>query len=117
MLAVVVVVAVLAIASGASDGTSTARILAGTVGLLASGAVLGVAIGAFLHRPLVRSPAWTVVAALVAIMLVVLLPPVRDVLHDADHARIGGVAALLLVSLLSAALAGWSTAALAARTS
>jgi hypothetical protein len=117
MLAVVLVVAVLAIASGASDSTSTARVLAGTVGLLASGAVLGVAIGAFLHRPLVRSPAWTVVAALVAIMVVVLLPPVRDVLHDADHARIGGVGVLLAVSLLSAALAGWSTAALAARTS
>jgi hypothetical protein len=46
---------------------------------------------------------------------VVLLPPVRDVLHDADHARIGGVGVLFAASLVIAAVAVWSAAILAAR--
>jgi hypothetical protein len=50
-------------------------------------------------------------------MAVVLLPPVRDVLHDADHARIGGVGILFVVSLAVAGGAGWLAAALAARSS
>lgn len=115
MVAAVGVVSVLGIASGSRDGASAPTIVAGTVGLLASGALLGVAIGAFLHRPLVRSTAWTVVVALVAIMVVVLLPPVRDVLRGADHARIGGVGILFVASLVIAAVAGWSAATLAAR--
>jgi hypothetical protein len=85
------------------------------VGLLASGALLGIAIGSFLHRPILRSIAWVVVIALVAIMVVVLLPPVRDVLHDADHSRIGGVGVLLVVSLVLAGVANWSAAVLTAR--
>src|SRR5262249_30881110 len=117
LLTAVAVVSVLAIVSGSRDGASWATIFAGTVGLLATGALLGVAIGAFLHRPIVRSTAWTVIAALVAIIVVVLLPPVRDVLHDVDHARIGGMGALLAVSSVLTAAAVWCAAALAARTS
>jgi hypothetical protein len=117
MMVAVGVVSVLGIVSGTRSGTSLATIVAGTVGLLASGALLGVAIGGFLHRPLLRSTAWTVVAGLVAIVVVVLLPPVRDVQHDADHRRIGGVGVLFVVSLAVAGGAGWAAAALAARTS
>ena len=82
-----------------------------------SGALLGTAIGAFLHRPLVRSTAWTVLVAVVAIIVVVLLPPVRDVIRDADHGDIDGVGILVVVSLVVAAIAGWSAAQLAARAS
>jgi hypothetical protein len=117
MLAVVLVVSVLAIASGSSDRASEWTVVAGTAALLASAAALGVAIGGFLHRPLLRSSAWTVVAGVVAIIVVVLLPPLRDVLHDVDRARIGGVGVLLVVSVVVVALAGWSAAALAARRS
>jgi hypothetical protein len=117
MLTTVVVVAVLAIASGSRDSASWATIVAGTLGLLASGALLGTAIGAFLHRPILRSTAWTVVVALVAVMIVVLLPPLRDVLRDADHARIGGVGVLVVVSTAVAVGAGVVAAALAARRS
>ena len=117
MVVTVVVVSILGIVSGTHSDASTATAVAGTVGLLASAALLGVAIGAFLHRPLLRSTAWTVVAGLVAIMVVVLLPPVRDVLHDADHARIGGVGVLFVVSLAIVGAAGWAAAALASRAS
>jgi hypothetical protein len=117
MGAAVVVVAVLAIVSGSHDGTSWPTVIGGAVGLLASGALLGVAIGAFLHRPQLRSPAWTVVIALGAIMAVALLPPVRDVLRDADHGRIAGVGGLCAVALAVVLLAGWASAVLAARTS
>jgi hypothetical protein len=117
MAVTVLVVAVLAIVSGSRDGASSAAIVAGTVGLLASGALLGVAVGGFLHRPALRSTAWTVVTALVAVLVVALLPPVRDVLHDVDHGRIGGVAALGVVALALALLGGWGAAVLAARTS
>ena len=112
---VALLVSVPAIATGSRAGASSATIVAGTVGLLVGAALLGVAIGGFLHRPLLRSPAWTVVVALIAIMVVVLLPPVRDVLHDADHARIGGVGVLVVVAGAIAAAASWSAAALAAR--
>ena len=117
MLATAVVVTALAIATGTHDGASWATIAAGTFGLLASGVLLGTAIGAFLHRPIVRSTAWTVVVAVVAIMVVVLLPPVRDVLHDADHAHIGGVGVLVVASAAVAGVAGVAAAALAARLS
>ncbi len=112
---VALLVSVPAIATGSRAGASSATIVAGTVGLLVGAALLGVAIGGFLHRPMLRSPAWTVVVASIAIMVVVLLPPVRDVLHDADHARIGGVGVLVVVAGAIAAAAGWSAAALAAR--
>jgi hypothetical protein len=117
MMTVVVVVAMVAIASGTGTDTSSATIGAGTLGLLTSGALLGVAIGSFLHRPILRSIAWTVVAAIVAIMIVVLLPPVRDVLHDVDHARIGGVGVLFGLSVVLVILAMWTAGALAARAS
>jgi hypothetical protein len=115
MTVTVGVVAVLGIASGETTAASGPTVVAGTVGLLASGALLGIAIGSFLHRPILRSIAWVVVIALVAIMVVVLLPPVRDVLHDADHSRIGGVGVLLVVSLVLAGVANWSAAVLTAR--
>ena len=117
MAVVVVVAAALAVASGSRGGASWPTVIAGAVGLLASGALLGVAAGSFLHRPLLRSTAWTVVLGLVVVMVVALLPPVRDVLRDADHARVGGVAFLFGVSLAAAGIAGWVTAALAARAS
>ena len=117
LLPVVAVVGVLAVASGRRDGASWAAVIAGTTGLLVSGALLGVAIGSLLHRPVVRSAAWTVLLALVAIVVVVLLPPVRDVLHDVDHADVGGVAILLAVSVAVAVATGWAAAVLAARTS
>jgi hypothetical protein len=117
MTVTVGVVAALGIVSGARTAASGPTVVAGTVGLLASGALLGVAIGGFLHRPILRSTAWVVVIALVAIMVVVLLPPVRDVLRDADHSRIGGVGVLLLASLGVVAVATWAAAALAARAS
>jgi hypothetical protein len=117
LLPVIAVVGALAIVSGSRDGASWATVVFGTGGLLLSGALLGVAIGAFLHRPIVGSTAWTVVVALVAIIAVVLLPPVRDLLHDVDHSRIGGVGVLLVVSLAVAAIAGWSAGAWAARAS
>jgi hypothetical protein len=117
LLPVIVVVGVLAVASGSRDGASWGTVVAGTAGLLLSGTLLGVAIGAFLHRPILRSTAFTVVVGLIAIVIVVLLPPVRDVLRDVDHARVGGVGALLAVSLVVAATAGGSAGALAARRS
>lgn len=117
LLALAVLASVGAIASGTSTRASAPTVVAGTLGLLASGALLGVAIGAFLHRPVVRSTAWTVVTGLVAIMVVVLLPLVRDVLHDTDHAQIGGVGILFAVSVLVALVAGAVAAELAARTS
>jgi hypothetical protein len=117
LLPVVAVIGVLAVASGSRDGASWGTIAAGTAGLLLSGVLLGLAVGAFLHRPILRSNAWTVVLALLAIMVVVLLPPVRDVLHDVDHAKIGGVGVLLVVSLVVALVAGRAAGALAARRS
>ena len=66
-------------------------------GLLVSGALLGVAIGGFLHRPIAPLARMDGGRRVVAIMVVVLLPPVRDVLRDADHARIGGVGILVVV--------------------
>jgi hypothetical protein len=50
-------------------------------------------------------------------VLVALLPPVRDVLRDADHARIDGVGLLCGVSAVVATLAGWAGAVLTARRS
>jgi hypothetical protein len=117
LLPVVVVAGVLALASGPRHGASWGTVVAGTAGLLASGVLLGAALGSFLHRPVLRSTAWTVVVALVAIMVVVLLPPVRGVFHDADHARIGGVGLLFGVALVLAVVAGWAAGALAARLS
>jgi hypothetical protein len=114
MVVVAGVVTVFAIVSGSRGGASWATIVAGSFGLLASAAVLGTAIGCFLHRPVLRSPAWTVVVALAAIIVVALVPSVRDVLRDADHNRIGGVGVLVVVSLAIAGIAGWSSAALAA---
>jgi hypothetical protein len=117
LLAVAVIAAVGGIVTGTGSRASSATVVAGTIGLLASAALLGVAIGAFLHRPVVRSTAWTVVGGVVAIMVVVLLPPVRDVLHDADHSRIGGVGILAVVSVLVALVAAALAAQLAARAS
>jgi hypothetical protein len=117
LIAAVGVASLLAVASGGRGGDSWPAAIAGTLGLLASGALLGTAVGGFLHRPVLRSPAWTVVIALVAVMTVALAPPVRDVLHDADHARLGGVGVLFLVSVVVAVVAGWAAATLAARMS
>ncbi len=117
MAVVVVVVAALAVASGTREGASWPTVIAGTVGLVASGALLGVAAGSFLHRPILRSVAWTVVVAVVAIIVIALLPPVRDVLRDADHGDIAGVGVLAIVSVGIAVLAGWSASQLAARCS
>jgi hypothetical protein len=111
------VVAVLADVSGDGAGPSWVKVVAGTVGLLLSAALLGTAVGGFLHRPLLRSTAWIVVLGLGAVIVVVLLPPVRDVLHDADHGHVGGVGLLLGAALAVAAVAGWSSAVLAARAS
>jgi hypothetical protein len=117
LLVAAVVVGALAVASGSRDGASAVTVVAGTAGLLGSGVLLGVAIGGFLHRPVVRSTAWVVVIAIVAVIVVALLPPVRDVLRDTDHGEIGGVGILTVVSCLVAAVASWGAAALAARRS
>jgi hypothetical protein len=117
LLPVVVVVGVLGIISGPRDGASWPTVIVGTASLLMSGAMLGVAIGSLLHRPVVRSMAWTVLLALVAILLVVLLPPVRDVLRGVDHAHVGGVGGLLVASFAVLVVAWWAAMVLAARRS
>ena len=117
MMTVVLVIAALAIASGKHTGTSAMTVVSGALGVLVSGALLGVAIGSFLHRPVLRSVAWTAVGAIVAIVIIAILPPVRDVLRDAERAQIGGVGALLAVSVALVVLAAWTAGALAARTS
>jgi hypothetical protein len=117
MVVASVAVAILAVASGSGDNVSGATIIAGSAGLLLSGALVGCAIGGFLHRPVVRSTAVTVVAAIAAIIVVALLPPVRDVLRDADHGDIDGVGILVGVSLVAVTIAGWVAAGLAARAS
>lgn len=117
LLPAAVVVGTLGIVSGERVGASWPAVVAGTAGLLLSAVLLGVAIGAVLHRPVVRSTAWTVVLALVALLVVALLPPVRDVLHDADHGRVGGSGLLVAASAGILVLACWGAALLAARTS
>jgi hypothetical protein len=117
LLVVSAIVATVALASGAPNGSSWGTIVGGAVGLLGSGALLGCAIGAFLHRPVVRSTAWIVVTAIVAVIAVALLPPVRDVLRDADRGEIGGVGILFGASVVVAAVAARASGALAARRS
>ena len=117
LVPVAVVVGALGIVSGSRAGASWATVVVGTAGLLASATLIGVAIGALLHRPVVRSTAWTVILAVVAILVVVLLPPVRSVLHDADHGSIGGAVLLLPVAIVAAAIGGVAAAALSARVS
>jgi hypothetical protein len=111
---VVLIATALAVVTG-TDHRSLATDVAGTMGLLLSGALVGIAIGGFLHRPILANLAWTVVLGAAAALVVAVLPPLHDVLRDADRARLGGVAALSVVSAFMATGGTWLSAALAAR--
>ena len=88
-----------------------------TVALLVAGALIGSAIGVFLHRPLIRSVAWSLVLGASAAIAVALLPPVQDVLRNFDHDTTHGVFVLLVAAATSAALAIVVSATLAYRRS
>ena len=114
------VAVVTALATGAT-GDLGDRGLASTtlwsVALLVAGALIGSAIGVFLHRPVIDGVAWSVVLASAASLAVVLLPPVQSVLRHLDHGSTGGVGLLLVVAGVVAALAVVASAAIADRRS
>jgi hypothetical protein len=110
----VLIATVLGVASG-TDHRSLTTNVAGALGLLVSAALLGAAIGGFLHRPILANVAWSVVLGVVAAIVIAVLPPLRDVLRDADHARLEGVAALFVASTFAITGATWISAVLAAR--
>ncbi len=88
-----------------------------TIVLLVSGALIGSAIGVFLHRPVIRSVAWSLVLGASAAIAVALLPPVQHVLRNFDHDTTHGVFVLLAAAATSATLAIIVSATLAYRSS
>jgi len=78
--------------------------IAGTVAVLVAGALIGAAIGVFLHRPLLDSVAWSLILAASAAIAVALLEPVQDVLRNLDHGSLRGVTLLLVVAAAACAL-------------
>jgi len=110
----VLIATVLAVASG-TDHRPLATDVVGTLGLLISAALLGAAIGGFLHRPILTNVAWSVVLGVAAALFIAVLPPLRDVLRDADHAHLDGVAALFALSAVAITASTYCSAMLAAR--
>jgi hypothetical protein len=84
-----------------------------TLALLITGALIGSAIGIWLHRPLIRNTAWSLILAVSATITVALLQPVQDVLRNFNHQSTHGVFILLVAAATSAALATIVSAQLA----
>jgi hypothetical protein len=111
---VILIATTLAVVRG-TDHRSLATDVAGTLGLLASATLLGIAVGGFLHRPILANPAWTVVLGVASLVGIAVLPPLHNVLRDADRARLDGVVVLLALSSIVATGATSLSAVLAAR--
>ena len=86
---------------------------AGAFGLAGSGALIGVALGAPLHRPLVRATATSLVLALGGLLALVLLPPIEAVLRRAGNNDVSTVpwltAAAVAVAVLSVTASALAT--------
>lgn len=83
--------------------------------LLLAAALIGSTIGVFLHRPVLRNFAWSLILAMAALIGTVLLPPVQDVLRNFNRGQTGGVALLLAGTVATAAGSTAASAALANR--
>jgi hypothetical protein len=111
--AFVVPVAIVVGVTGDTGSDGALAVTAESVLLLVSGALLGAAVGSFLHRPMVDRPAWSVFGGSAAVILVAVLPPVQRAIRrfDGGSALAGlalafGTAVVFVAALLiSAALA------------
>ncbi len=83
--------------------------------LLVSAALIGSTIAAFLHRPVLRNFAWSLILAIAALVGTVLLPPVQQVLRNFNRGQTGDVALLLAVAVATAACSTAASAAVANR--
>jgi hypothetical protein len=72
---------------------------AGALGLTVSGALIGVALGTPLHRPIIRSQSTSLLLGLGLVIAVILLPPMQSVEKDASNNEIGHVPALLAIAI------------------
>jgi fucose permease len=83
--------------------------------LLVSSALIGSTIGAFLHRPVLRNLAWSLILAVAALIGTVLLPPAQSVLRNFNRGQTGGVGLLLVGTVATAACSTAASAGLAGR--
>lgn len=89
-----------------------AQTLVALLAVGAAGSLIGVAIGTFLHRPIIFNIAVTVVIGVLATVCVVALPPMQHVLYHFGKGHIALAAPLLAAAAAASALAVGIAAAL-----
>jgi len=99
LIALVSTVIGIALATTPTRPVSDVRVDAACLLLQLAATAIGVGIGTLLHRPVVRNGGVTLLVAVGALVVLILLPPVQHVLRELNDDRTGGVLALSAVAL------------------
>lgn len=99
----VVVIAILVRVSAVQPEHSVPFVIAATTGFEASAVAIGITIGVWLHRPILRHRGISTLAATTACVGVMLYPPVQAVHRSLNDDRIRSIGPMLAICLLTAA--------------
>ena len=111
----VVVVAILARISALQPGHPAGAVVAATAGFEASAAAIGIAIGVWLHRPILRHRGVSTLTASAACIGVMLFAPVESVHRSLSDDRIGSIGPMLAICSLVAVISVAASARIAQR--